>query len=253
MKTLFTGQNAIHLHTVDSTNSYAIDLLKQIKPVEGTIIYTFNQKNGRGQRGNTWQSEPNKNVALSLILYPQFIKPESQFLISKITALAIADLMSALLKENDKTHEIRIKWPNDVYIDDKKIAGILIENNINNNALNSSVIGIGINVNQENFEKNIPNAISLKLLLNKEFDIVQLIHQLCEFIEARYLQLRAGKMDKINEEYVNQLFLFNQWHAFKCNGNLLNGKIIGVSAIGKLKIEIESGEVKEFDLKEINT
>src|SRR5665213_310585 len=115
MKTLFIGQSCIHLKSVDSTNSYASELLRQNKPVEGTLIYTFEQQKGRGQRGTIWESEPNKNATLSFVLYPTFLHADKQFLLNKITSLAVADLMSELLGFTDKKTDIKIKWPNDIY------------------------------------------------------------------------------------------------------------------------------------------
>src|SRR3954464_15508080 len=106
MKTLFIGQNIIHLKSVDSTNSYASELLRQIKLSEGSVIYTFEQEKGRGQRGNSWESEPNKNVTLSLVLYPTFLNADKQFLLTKMTSLAVADLMAEMIEVADKTRQI---------------------------------------------------------------------------------------------------------------------------------------------------
>lgn len=247
MKTLFIGQNSIHLQSVDSTNSYAIELLRQMKPVEGSVIYTFEQQQGRGQRNNLWESEPNKNVALSMILYPLFLGVEKQFLFTKMISLAVADLMAALLSEK---HVIKIKWPNDVYINGNKIAGILIENSVRENNIQNSVIGVGININQSEFVST-KKATSLKLLTHKEFDLKNCIEKLCGFAEARYLQLKANKVEKINEDYLKYLYQLNEWFDYKTNDQKFRGKIVGVSETGKLKMQVESGQIKEFDLKEI--
>src|SRR3954463_7559651 len=109
MKTLFVGQNSFHIESLDSTNSYASEMLRQIAPADGTLIYTFRQLNGRGQRGNSWESEPNKNVALSLILQPRFLSPEKQFFLTKITSLAVSDVMAEM---PGFSGNVRIKWPN---------------------------------------------------------------------------------------------------------------------------------------------
>ena len=250
MKTLFVGQNIIHLKSVDSTNSYASELLRQIKLSEGSLICTFNQENGRGQRGNRWESEPNKNVAFSLILYPTFLSVEKQFLLTKISSIALADLMAESLETSDKSYPINIKWPNDIYVNNKKIAGILIENNLRENNIQSTIIGIGINVNQLVFN-SAGNATSLKLVVNKEFDLMLLIERLSEFIEARYLQLKANKLDIIDSDYLKNLYRLNEWANFNSNNQPFEGKIIGVSPIGKLRVELRTNEIKEFDLKEI--
>src|ERR1700749_523966 len=194
MKTLFIGQNSIHLKSVDSTNSYASELLRQVKLSEGSVIYTFEQEKGRGQRGNSWESEPNKNVALSLVLYPGFLNADQQFLLIKITSLAVADLMAEMLETLGKPQQINIKWPNDIYVNTRKIAGILIENTLRESTIHSSVVGIGININQLVFT-SAANAVSLAQIIDKEFELMPLIERLCEFMEARYLQLRAGKTE----------------------------------------------------------
>ena len=167
MKTLFIGQNSINLKSIDSTNSYASELLRQNAPLEGTMIYTFDQHNGRGQRGNTWYSQPNKNATLSYILYPTFLQIEKQFLLNKITCLAVADLMAEIIGHSkgltQKDKAVQIKWPNDIYVGNKKISGILIENTLRETSIRSSIVGIGININQTDFTDAI-NATSLALL-----------------------------------------------------------------------------------------
>ncbi len=250
MKTLFVGQNSIHLKSIGSTNSYASELLNAIKPVEGTLVYTFEQQNGRGQRGSTWEGEPNKNVACSYILYPAFLNVDKQFLLNKIVALAVADVMAELMDLPSDRQKIKIKWPNDIYVENMKIAGILIENNLRKNAIQSAIVGIGININQKKFSAEI-SATSLAIINNREVDLLQVIEKLSEFLEARYLQLKGNKLESIDTAYLQQLYQLNEWHFYYSNNQLFEGKIIGVSVIGKLQVQLKSGEVKEFELKEI--
>ena len=250
MKTLFVGQNCIHLKSIDSTNSYASQLIGDIKPVDGTLIYTFEQQNGRGQRGNTWESEPNKNVASSFILHPAFLHVNKQFSLTKIISLAVADVMAELLKPSDKTSAIKIKWPNDIYVGTKKIAGILIENTLRESYIQNSVIGIGINCNQTKFNAGI-NATSIALINNQEIDLMAVIEKLSECVEARYLQLKANKLESINASYIQNLYQLNEWCNYSSCDQRFAGKIIGISAIGKLQVKLKSAEVREFDLKEI--
>ncbi len=250
MKTLFVGQNIIHLNSVASTNSYASELLRQIRPVEGTLIYTFNQQNGRGQRGSGWESEANKNIALSLILNPAFLQADKQFLITKIISLSVADLMAEMLHSYGLSEQIRIKWPNDIYVGDKKIAGILIENTLRENNIQSSIIGIGINFNQTEFTTT-NTATSLKILTNVDFDLMVGVERICDYIEARYLQLKTNKLENIVNSYLLSLYKFGEWSNYSSGGQTFAGKITGVSPLGKLQLELESNEIKEFDLKEI--
>lgn len=250
MKTLFIGQNAIDLKSIDSTNSYASELMRQINPPEGTLIFTFDQQNGRGQRGNTWDSEPNKNAALSYILYPTFLKADKQSSLNKIICLAVADLLAEILEKSDNLPALKIKWPNDIYVGNKKIAGILIENSLREHNIKSSIIGIGININQTIFNEGI-NATSLALLTNTTHDLMLIINRLCEFVEARYLQLKANKTDTIDAEYLKRLYRLDEWQNYIADDQILEGKIIGVSTFGKLRMQLRSDEIKEFYLKEI--
>jgi len=249
MKTLFIGQNAIHLTAVDSTNSYATEMLRQIAPNEGTIIYTFEQSAGRGQRGNTWLSEANKNVAFSLILHPSFLHADEQFLLTKITSLAVSDLMAEMLDNAAPEAVVKIKWPNDIYVNGKKAGGILIENTIRENRLQYSVIGIGLNINQTEFPEGM-NAASVKAFSDREFDLKNVVERLCEFLEARYLQLKTNKRDQLDFTYLQRLYRLNEWKQYSDAGGTFEGKIVSVSAGGKLQVELHDG-VKEFDLKEI--
>jgi len=250
MKTLFIGQNIIYLKSVDSTNSYATEMLRQNNIPEGSLIYTFNQTNGRGQRGNQWESQPNKNVALSLVLHPTFICADKQYLLIKIISLAVADLLADILFQVEMAGRIKIKWPNDIYIDDKKIGGILIENIWRDNKLQSSVVGIGININQTHFVST-NKSTSLALLTNRETDLKEVIEQLCSHIEARYLQLKANKLENIDFEYLQRLYRLNTWNLFSANNQTFEGNITGVADSGKLNVLMKTGETIAFDLKEI--
>lgn len=247
MNTLFTGQNSIHLVVVDSTNSYASELLRHNKPVEGTLIYSFDQQKGRGQRGSSWESVPNKNVALSLIFYPGFLPADKQFMLTKMASLAVADLMAEKL--GNKV-DIRIKWPNDIYAGGKKIAGILIENGLRESMIQNCIIGVGLNVNQTDFITT-ENATSLVLLGGKEFGLKECIERFCELIEARYLLLKTGNFENTDKIYLERLYQKDELCSYKSAEESFEGYIRGVDTSGKLLIEKRSGELKAFDLKEI--
>lgn len=178
---LFIGKVLIKKDLIDSSNNYAKQLLSNSKPIEGTAILTDFQSEGRGQRDNVWQSNPSENITLSIILYPN-IKTEQYFLLNEIISIGIRDALVNYLPEAN----VEIKWPNDILVNKKKIAGILIENNIFNGVIVSSVIGIGVNVNQITFRKSIV-ATSLKLILQKEVSIEKLIESLFSSIEHAYL------------------------------------------------------------------
>lgn len=250
MKTLFVGQNSIHVESVGSTNSYASEMMRQIELSEGSVIYSFSQLSGRGQRGNFWESEPNKNMALSIVLYPRFLSVDMQFLLTKMTSLAVSDLMAEILQDSNKSANVSIKWPNDIYVNDKKIAGILIENTLKETSIQSVVIGIGINVNQKEFNST-KCAVSLITLVEIEMDLQNVLERLCEFFEARYLQLRSNKLESIDKAYLDRLYRIGTWADYRDEQGVFQGRITGVSAKGKLQLELKSGELKSFSLKEI--
>ena len=182
--TLFTGQNIIEIASVDSTNNYIKNLLTTERPSEGTIVLAHTQSAGRGQMGNIWASEPGKNLTVSYVFYPSFLEATKQFYLNMAVALAVKDCCELLLDD-----EVRIKWPNDIYYCDKKIAGILIENSISGSNLTSSIVGIGLNVNQAEFHPSLPNPSSLKLIKGKNFVVLDVLNQLSHFLEKYYLQL----------------------------------------------------------------
>ncbi|MCK6648571.1 MAG: biotin--[acetyl-CoA-carboxylase] ligase [Bacteroidia bacterium] len=249
MKTLFVGQNSIHLKSVDSTNSYASELLRQISLPDGTLFYTFDQQNGRGQRGNSWESEPRKNVALSHVLHAKFLAPNKQFLLAKVVSLAVADVMTEILKKEGIQTDVKIKWPNDIYVNGNKIAGILIENTLKENTIQHSIIGIGININQTEF-KTTSKATSLKILIKKEQSKEMLLELLSSKLEAYYLKLKSNRISDLNATYLQQLYQYETPALYETNSGQFTGIISGVSDTGKLQIKTETG-IREFDLKEI--
>jgi BirA family biotin operon repressor/biotin-[acetyl-CoA-carboxylase] ligase len=248
MNTLFTGRKIIELPLTGSTNSFALDLLKTTPLPEGTWIIAHEQKQGRGQLGNVWESEAGKNITASLVLYPSFLPLEKQFLLSKAISLAIYDLLH---KNFPFGADIRIKWPNDIYADGKKIAGILIENAVRQSSLQHSVIGIGLNVNQDHFSVEHDMAGSMFHFAKKEFDLRELLEQLSAYIEARYLQLRAGKYKELNFAYLQLLLHYKKTMHYLVNGQAEYATITGVSENGKLEMKMENGAVQEFNMKEV--
>jgi BirA family biotin operon repressor/biotin-[acetyl-CoA-carboxylase] ligase len=241
MDTLFVGNNAIRLPIVESTNTYAQELVKNGFAPQGTLIIAEKQILGRGQRGKTWQSEAGKNLTFSLILYPSSLLAENQFLLTQVVSLALTDFIDA----ESGSQVSRIKWPNDIYVGNKKIAGILIENNLRGSDIAVSIIGIGLNVNQETFA--ISNAKSLKIITQKDFDLQKCLASLCSFIEVRYLQL-VNKSDAVlKSAYHNKLFRLNELAYYKIEDKLVEGKIIGVEANGKLLLSL----TKDFSVLEL--
>jgi BirA family transcriptional regulator, biotin operon repressor / biotin---[acetyl-CoA-carboxylase] ligase len=243
--TLFVGKVFLELQNLDSTNTHAIELLSKNKPSEGTVISAWNQVDGKGQIGRKWQSEAGKNLTFSIIFYPKFLPAKLQFLLSQTIALGVYDFVSQFIGN------VKVKWPNDIYVGDKKICGILIQNMLSGVTIQSSVIGIGININQAEFDSNIPNPTSLSLEVNKEFELTLLLESLCEKVETRYLQLRAGNFALIQESYLKNLYRFQEQSLFQYpGGEIFSGKIVGLTESGKLIIHHNNGE-EVFDLREV--
>lgn len=237
----------VDLPQVASTNAYALELLSKSKPAEGTVISTQHQTAGRGQIGSTWESEPNKNISLSAIFYPDFLAVKDQYLLNIFVSLAVLDFVNNCLPERP----VSIKWPNDIYVGKLKIAGILLQNSLINNQIRSTVVGIGININQTTFLTNPPNPTSLSLESGQVFNLEELIPTLCEFLESRFLQLKAGKIVPLQHEYLQHLYRFAIPANYRrANGESFTGTITGIDEIGRLKLDI-GGKTEVFDLKEI--
>jgi BirA family biotin operon repressor/biotin-[acetyl-CoA-carboxylase] ligase len=242
---MIIGSKYIFHENLSSTNTYAAALLKEDNVQEGTIISTNYQTGGRGHAGNTWESENGKNLLISLILYPSTIKPADQFLISKIISLGICDY---LLQE---TTDISIKWPNDIYINNDKIAGILIETSIIGDEIGSTIAGVGLNVNQKIFRSNAPNPVSLAMVTGKEYNPDECMKNLAVNLDMRYKQLLREKTNDIDNEYLNTLYRYRVWSKYRDSTQTFEGRIISVTGSGRLQIEDRSGRVYEYGHKEV--
>jgi BirA family transcriptional regulator, biotin operon repressor / biotin---[acetyl-CoA-carboxylase] ligase len=234
----------IFFDSLESTNDYAKALLEKEKPKDFTIIHTLHQTKGRGQRGNNWISGQGLNLTASWIHYPFNFKIADFFFLNIWVALAVYDALSEILPNH---HSIKIKWPNDIYVEDKKIAGILIENTIEKDNIVSSVIGIGLNVNQNEF-LSLEKATSLQIILQKSLSIDQLLLNLNASLIAKVNLMKHRKIMK--DIYQKHLYQLNETKRYESNSGELNGQIIGVTDNGLLMIESEQSVLK-FDLKEI--
>lgn len=248
---MFTTTNNILLGKVllehdmlSSTNVEAKTLLSKSKPVEGTVIIAHGQTGGKGQFGNTWAAAPGENLTFSIILYPKFIPANRQFLLSQAVALGIRDALQPYLPQ-----PALIKWPNDIISSGKKICGVLIENSLQGNLLADSVVGIGINVNQMQFN-GLPGAASLQSLTGRQFDLNQVLHRVLSCMEGYYLQLLANREASVAEAYLQHLYLLNQPSTFIVDAETVEGCIKGVDANGRLLVEHPTG-TKAYGVKEI--
>lgn len=247
MSTLFIGQNRVFLPETNSTNSYAIELLKNVNAIEGTVVYTHNQTQGKGQRGNVWISTPEENATFSLILKPNFLKSNNAFVLSKITALAMYDVLTEIL--NESQFDIKIKWPNDILVNRKKIAGILIENSLSD-VVQWSVVGIGLNVNQQDFG-DLNHATSVSLLTGKSCKVESVIDKVFIHFEKWYLRLKKGHLPSIDDQYKRHLFGIQELNLYESGGKQFKAKVKGVNENGMLLLETQNEGTRTFDLKDV--
>ncbi len=242
--TLFIGQRLVSVPECHSTNSLASELASQSIPLEGTVVITSNQTAGRGQRGNTWETEAGMNLTFSILLKPSFLPVKNQFYLTIITSLAIADFLIT-----KSIGEIKIKWPNDVLVRQNKICGILIENSIQGGSIQQSIIGIGLNINQKKFIT--PSATSVAALTNQNFNLNDALNSLLEKFEQRYLQLRGGKHGRLKKEYLENLFGLGERRLFTSGDRKFDGVIEGLSENGELIVRHDNRS-ELFSLKEIS-
>jgi BirA family biotin operon repressor/biotin-[acetyl-CoA-carboxylase] ligase len=242
---MIIGSNINFFHNLPSTNTHLIHLLRKNRLPEGTIIATDYQSAGRGQAGNKWESEEGKNLLFSILLLPHMIKPTDQFLISMVLSLGICDFLNRYVPASS------VKWPNDIYVNNDKIAGLLIENSIMEDQMEYSIAGIGLNVNQETFISDAPNPVSLKLITGASYDLAACLKQLAADLDKRYKQLISGEYSRIRNEYIARLFRLKLWSKFRDSEGVCDGRIVSVTENGRLQVEMRSGVLKEYSFKEI--
>jgi BirA family biotin operon repressor/biotin-[acetyl-CoA-carboxylase] ligase len=242
-KTAFIGKKAVFLPSCHSTNDIAALFVTEQKAVHGKVVFTDFQTKGKGQRGNVWESAQGENITFSVLLNVPFVDPADNFLLTIVASLSIHDFLSDYLRD-----QVKIKWPNDIMVGGRKIAGILIENFIKKSSLEWSIIGVGLNVNQAEF--GAFNATSLANLCQQRFDREEVMDMLLCYMEKRYMQLKRGETKNLREHYLLHLFWKDEVHVFKTKNTFFNGCITGVSDMGKLAIETEDG-TRQFAFKEV--
>jgi BirA family transcriptional regulator, biotin operon repressor / biotin---[acetyl-CoA-carboxylase] ligase len=235
----------LFLDETTSTNQYLLSQLAETGAESGTAVVTFHQSNGRGQKGNKWVSEPDKNISYSLVIKPEFIPARNQFLLSEFVSLTV----KALLDEYAK--DITIKWPNDVYYKNSKIGGILIENKLEGSLISHSVIGIGLNINQTEFPAELPNPISLSQITGQQYDLKELAEKLHRRLTKAFEHLNTDNESDIRKYYLNSLYRRDGFHRYKDNKGEFKARILDINAHGQLILEPEEGAAREYDFKEV--
>lgn len=225
------GNTFIELAEIDSTNTYAMKQIQAKVAEHGTAYFAHNQTNGKGTRGKSWHSETGNNIILSVVLNINWLSVRNQFLLSAWAALAVFDFLSKYVQNG-----IKIKWTNDIYIDNSKIAGILIENKVKGNKLQWAVVGIGININQINFDSTLSKATSLALVTNKKYDALLLSKELCFCLEKRFQSLINKDANGLINDYNKNLFKLNEVVKLKKDNLLFNCTIKKVTKTGFLVV-----------------
>ncbi len=242
--------NVVWLEEVDSTNNYLKAWLCREPLEEGTTVVANYQMRGRGQMGNGWSSEKDKNLLYSLLLYPKGIKANEQFILSRIASLAVKEVLDQF------TGDIRIKWPNDIYWGEKKIAGMLIENDLLRGEITRSVVGIGMNVNQRSFPAELPNPVSLWQITGMEYDRIQLLERFLKEFFALYRGLREGVREglynTIATAYMASLYRKDGYYWYEDHNGRFQAIIQEVMPSGHLVLKtLNEGEVRRYAFKEV--
>jgi len=245
MQKQYIGNTIISISDIKSTNLYAISQIpdKELKP--GTVFLTYNQTEGRGQLNNQWESESGKNLTFSVFLRPSVVNIQKQYMLSKMVSLGIVSFL------NDYITDVKIKWPNDIYVGDRKICGILIENAVMRKNIFWSVIGIGLNINQTVFLSDAPNPVSVKNITGRDYDLPKMLDGLLKKIDFYYSELFEGNYQDMDAEFLKYLYRLNKWSDFVDKNHKYKGKIVGVNEIGQLQIEEETGNVNIYNFKEV--
>ncbi len=241
-----------HINETDSTNSYIRTKISEGDIPHGYAVSTDYQHNGHGQKGNYWESERGKNILMSIFIRPLKIKPENQFIITQLVTIAITNVINKI----DNLDAI-IKWPNDIYVGDKKLAGILIENSIAGDSITETIIGIGLNVNQTDFVSDAPNPTSIKQITGKEFDHHKIADEIYNNILTLYSTFENNMHNSLSAEelhkgYMKLLYRGTGTHKYQTNtGEIVTAEIISIDSYGILHLKHSDNTIHSYGFKEI--
>ena len=231
--------------SLKSTNEKLKEITDENDIPEFSIVMAGHQTAGKGQEGNSWESERGKNLTVSILLKPGFLSPANQFYISKIVSLAIVWALKELGVEPE------IKWPNDIYFGNKKIAGILIENKVMGNAISESIVGIGLNVNQQEFLSGAKNPVSVKNIINKDVEINSVLEMLLEKLIFLYKWLYTGNTDTIDEAYGKSLYRREGTFRFRDKYGEFQARTTSIETSGMLVLQDTNGKIRRYAFKEV--
>ena len=232
----------IHLSEVDSTNVEVRRRLEAGEPLpELTLVDADNQTQGRGQRGNSWESEAGQNLSFSLVCHPQWVKASEQFVLSQAIALAVAENVDGST----------VKWPNDIYIGDRKVSGTLIECDLRGSQIETCIIGTGVNVNQTEFRSDAPNPVSMAQVAGHTFDRETLLQAIVQRFVQYYEKIRNGQVDEVRQVYRQRLYRRTGFHRYADAQGEFLAEIADVERTGHLILRKEDGTLHRYEFKEV--
>lgn len=239
------GYRLRYVESTDSTNAECKRMVEQGEDGHNLLLWADFQSAGRGQQGNSWESQKGKNLTFTLCVQPSFLPAREQFLLSEVVSLSISRMLDG------QTGDFCIKWPNDIYYGEKKIAGVLIEHCLKSSFVSQSYIGIGININQETFLSDAPNPVSLYQITGKKTDRRFLLERFVSAFSYYYGLLEGGRVDEIRREYCKHLFRKDGYHRYQDAKGEFDARILSVSVDGTLALEDEERQERHYAFKEV--
>jgi BirA family biotin operon repressor/biotin-[acetyl-CoA-carboxylase] ligase len=236
-----------YFESLDSSNLKLKELAKDGNLPELSVVVAMHQTEGRGQPGNFWESEAGKNLTFSILLQPDFLEVQQQFCITQLVTLALMDALKPLYQN------VSIKWPNDIYANDDKLAGILIENNLKGNSISDSIIGIGLNLNQTVFTSNAPNPISLCQLTGRQHPPEEVLKSFLSAFISRYLSwMETDNNEALKAAYLQHLYRKTGWHWYSDETGRFEACFHAIEEDGHLKLKTRAGDIRTYAFKEVS-
>lgn len=243
----------IKIKWTDVTGSTNADMALEKESLDDmSVIAAMFQTSGRGQRSNQWESRSGENLTFSILFKPSDLMIHEQFCISQVTALGIIDFLKS------EGVEAKVKWPNDIYVGDRKICGILIENTSSGDKLSASIAGIGLNLNQAEFDSDAPNPVSLTMLTGRHYELKETLIRVIQCIMKIYLEISRGEKrfylrTSLDGRFLETLYRRGEWHFFEemPQGRRIRARILGTDDSACLQLEHDDGSVKSYAFREI--
>jgi BirA family biotin operon repressor/biotin-[acetyl-CoA-carboxylase] ligase len=239
------------LQTVHSTNSFLRELNGGDASFDMELATTEFQTAGRGQKGNSWESEQSKNLLFSILLHPVYVQPSKQFCISEAIALAVVKSLKEIVAEESVAKDFSVKWPNDIYWKNKKIAGILIENELFGSTIRDCIVGVGININQQNFISDAPNPVSLYNILGVNTNVEEVLDAIVKQFVANVSMIENGQTALLHKEYMDSLFRRKGFYPYRDFSSEFMATIKDVREDGRLILTDSDDKERIYEFKEV--